>query len=336
MRGKYLIACGLVASQCGAATWSWDLPKGFPEPWVPADNPMTFEKVRLGRYLFYDKRMSADGTMSCATCHQQKLAFTDGLRVGVGVTGERHSRGAMSLVNVAFSGALTWVDQAPKTLEDQALVPMFGEHPVELGLRRDGRLVATLHSDSRYAVWFPQAFPGVADPFTIENATRALACFERSIISARSPYDRYHYGGDDTAVSEAAKRGEVLFFNQNLSCFRCHGGYNFSDATVSKSSAGRDIQFHVTAVSKTGKFKSPTLRNIAVTAPYMHDGTIPQLDGVIDHYATGGRARRDRPDKDPLMAGFKITPAERADLIEFLKSLTDEEVLHDPRFSDPW
>ncbi len=329
--------------------WTWNLPKGFPKPRVPADNPMTVAKVELGRYLFYDTRMSVNGKSSCATCHKQELAFTDGRAVSVGATGESHPRGAMSLVNVAYSGALTWSNPRLKDLEEQALTPMFGEHPLELGLREGDGFVPMLRADAKYRILFEQAFPADTDRFTIQNVTKAIACFERSIISARSPYDRYHYDRDDTAVSDSAKRGEILFFSQHLSCFRCHGGFNFSDATVSENSARREIEFHNTGLTYAapnvgiyeftksaadiGKFKVPTLRNIAITAPYMHDGSIANLEGVLDHYSSGGH---DHPNKNPLIGGFKLSTQDRADLITFLESLTDEAVLHDPRFSNPW
>jgi len=336
-RGTFLALLGVALSACPAVpaeagSYQWNLPKGFPQPHVPADNPMTAAKVELGRYVFYDTRLSVTGRFSCATCHRQELAFTDGHKVGVGATGERHSRGAMSLVNVAYAGVLTWADPRMKILEDQALVPMFGGHPVELGLQRDG-LPAQVASDARYRALFGQAFPG-AEPVTVQNIIRAIACFERSIISARSPYDRYHYGDDDNAVSDAAKRGEVLFFSRQLSCFRCHGGFNFSDATVSAANAGREIPFHNTGLSADPReFKTPTLRNIAITAPYMHDGSIATLAGVLDHYASGGRAN---PQKDALIAGFSLTLRDRDDLVAFLESLTDQAVLHDPRFANPW
>jgi cytochrome c peroxidase len=348
-------------------SWEWNLPKGFPKPHVPADNPMTAAKVELGRYLFHDTRMSVNGKSSCATCHKQQLAFTDGLPVSVGATGQLHSRSAMSLVNVAYSAALTWSNPPTKELEDQALVPMFGDHPVELGLREGDGFLPMLQVDSGYRALFARAFPGDAAPFTMKNVAKALASFERSIVSARSPYDRYHYGGDDSAVSESAKRGEILFFNQHLSCFRCHGGFNFSDATVSANNEGRTVEFHNTGLyniagplsypapnvgtyeftrvaTDVGKFKAPTLRNIAVTAPYMHDGSIATLEGVLDHYAAGGRTiesgpnrgtGHDNPNKDHLIGGFQLSRQDRDDLIAFLESLTDREVLRDSRFADP-
>jgi cytochrome c peroxidase len=274
----------------------------------------------------------------------------------------------MSLVNVAYSGVLTWNNPGMKRLEDQALTPMFGDHPVELGLREGDGFLPMLRSDPKYALLFDRAFPGDAGPFSVSNVTKALASFERSIISARSPYDRYHYGGDDSAVSDAAKRGEMLFFDQRHSCFRCHGGFNFSDATVSENNPDREVEFHNTGLynvagalsyplpnagayeyTKTaadvGKFKTPTLRNVAITAPYMHDGSIATLEGVLDHYAAGGRTidsgpyagiGRDNPNKDHLIHGFTLSTQDRADLIAFLESLTDEEVLRDPRFANPW
>jgi cytochrome c peroxidase len=369
-----VFACGIVwnlsleAQSDSSQGYVWSLPKGFPKPRVPADNPMTAAKVELGRYLFYDARMSVNRKASCATCHKQELAFSDGRPVSAGTTGEKHPRGAMSLVNIAYSAVLTWSNPQMKELERQALVPMFAEHPVELGLREGDGFLDMLRSDQKYQGLFDRAFPEPGERCTIANVTKAIASFERSIISARSPWDRYHYGGDDNAVSEAAKRGEILFFSQPLSCFRCHGGFNFSGATVSEEHQVRDPEFHNTGLynvpgvfsypapnlgvfeftrdpKDVGKFKAPTLRNVALTAPYMHDGSVSTLDDVLDHYAAGGRTVRsgpyagighDNPNKDSLIAGFRLSGQNRNDLVEFLKSLTDEEVLHDPRFANPW
>lgn len=360
------------ADPASSDAWVWNLPKGFPKPRVPPDNPMTAAKVELGRYLFYDTRMSVNGRSSCATCHKQELAFTDGKPVGVGATGEKHSRSAMSLVNIAYSAVLTWSNPQLHDLEQQALTPMFGEHPVELGLHEGDGFLPMLHADSRYREMFARAFPGGSDPITIANVTKAIASFERSIISARSPYDRYHYERDDSAISESAKRGEILFFNQHLSCFRCHGGFNFAGDSVGEGrgerEGEREVEFHNTGLynvagkfsypppnvgifeftknpADVGKFKAPTLRNISVTAPYMHDGSIATLDGVLDHYAAGGRTvtsgsyagvGHNNPNKDPLVGGFELSARDREDLIAFLQSLTDQAVLHDPRFANPW
>src|ERR1700744_1400148 len=361
---RVFLAAGLLLAGgngfCAAAgpeggVYAWNLPKGFPIPYVPPDNPMTAAKVELGRYLFYDTRMSINGKSSCATCHKQELAFTDGRAVGVGATGESHSRGPMSLVNVAWNASFTWSNPHIKTLEEQALVPMRSLQPVELGLHDDGApFLPIARADATYQPLFARAFPGENDPYTVTNVTKAIASFERSIISGQSPYDRYHYNRDDNAISDSAKRGEGLFFNQHLSCFRCHGGFDFSSPTTSAAHPGRRVEFHNTGLynpypapnvgifeytkvpADQGKFKTPTLRNIALTAPYMHDGSLRTLEDVLDHYAAGGKNGHDNPNKDPLIGGFTLSTEDRADLIEFLKSLTDEALIHDPRFSNPW
>ena len=286
---------------------------------------MTVAKVELGRHLFYDKRMSVNRKSSCATCHKQELAFTDGRPVAVGTTGEHHTRGAMSLVNVAYSSALTFNTPGVTRLEEQALVPMFGEHPIELGLRPGDGFLLSLRSNAKYQVLFERAFPEETDRFSIANVLKAIACFERSIVSARSPYDRYHFDRDDSAVSDSAKRGEILFFSQPQSCFRCHSEANFG--------GGREFRNTGLSATDATPFQAPTLRNIAITAPYMHDGGMATLDAVIDHYSAGGH---DNSHKDPLIAGFHLTAEQRADLIAFLQSLTDDAVLHDPRFANPW
>jgi cytochrome c peroxidase len=342
----YRVILWALIAQSGVALMAQDLPKGFPKPPVPIDNPPTTPKIELGRYLFYDRRLSVNGKSSCATCHRQELAFTDGLPRAVGATGEKHPRGAMSLVNVAYSAVLTWSNPGITSLEQQALVPMFGEKPLELGLRAGDGFLARLKSDPKYHELFAHAFPADTDPFTVANVAKAIASFERSIVSARSPYDRYHYGGDDSAVSDSAKRGEILFFSRQLSCFRCHGGFNFSGNTISARHPATELEFRNNGVygapglfeftkdpKDSGKFKAPTLRNIALTAPYMHDGSLATLDAVVSHYAAGGHKD---PNQDPLVAGFALSSQDRIDLIEFLKSLTDEAVLQDRRFANPW
>jgi cytochrome c peroxidase len=351
------------------AVYVWNIPKSFPKPRVPVTNPMSEAKAELGRHLFYDTRLSANGTQACASCHEQERAFTDGKPRAIGSTGEVHPRGAMSLVNVAYAAALTWGNPTMTKLEDQALVPMFGDHPIELGLQRPGTaLLARLRQEPRYPPLFEQAFGPGDDLFTIDHVTQALASFERTIISARSPYDRYHDDRDDGAIPAAARRGETLFFSQPLSCFRCHGGFNISGAVDFEGHHDAGVEFHNTGLynlagalsypppntgiyevtgksEDVGKFKAPTLRNIAVTAPYMHDGSIATLEDVLAHYEAGGRTISDgpnrgighaNPNRSPTVRGFTLTPDQRADLIAFLTALTDEPLLHDPRFADPW
>ena len=349
------LACAVALTAClPAADFYWNLPKGFPRPPVPADNPMSPEKVELGRYLFYDKRISINGKESCGSCHRQELAFTDGRAHAEGTTGQTHPRSAMSLVNVAYAPTLTWADPALHSLEEQALMPMLGDHPIELGLKGHERdFLNAVRSDPVYQRLFPRVFGADVDVYTLENVTKALAAFERAIISMRSPYDRYRWGGDQSAISDAAKRGELVFnSSERAGCFQCHGGWNFSGEIRfegSRQEQGHGAFFN-TGVSiyeppnrgiyeKTlqphdvGKFRSPTLRNIAVTAPYMHDGSLATLEDVIAHYEAGGKMAD--PNKSPILRPFRLTDQEKSDLIEFLKSLTDQDLLTDPRWSDP-
>lgn len=343
----------LAISVMSGADWAWKLPPGFPVPHVPANNPMHAAKVELGRHLFYDKRMSINGKQSCAGCHRQEFAFTDGRARAEGATGQLHPRSSMSLVNVAYAPVLTWAHPTLDSLEDQALIPMLGEEPIELGLKgREDDFLALATQDLTYRRLFVAAFPGETN-IAMGHVTQALAAFERSIVSMRSPYDRYRWGGEPSAISSAAKRGEILFFSsERAGCFRCHGGWNFSTVRVEGGAAGADEAIFVnTGVSDyatpnrglyertwrqddVGKFRPPTLRNIALTAPYMHDGSIPTLEAVIDHYAAGGRGKH--ANKTDLLQPFRLSEAERRDLIEFLKSLTDLEAVRDPRWSDPW
>ncbi len=375
MRRHLLLLCaaGLSALTVASArqpepdAFTWTLPTGFPAPVVPADNPMSVAKVELGRHLFHDTRLSANATQSCASCHQQARAFTDGLARSIGSTGERHPRGSMTLVNVAHARVLTWADPAQTRLEGQALVPMFGDHPVELGLDGTGTWLEVLRRDAVYQRLYAAAFPGDVGPMTQDHVVKAIATFERSLVSARSPYDRYHFDRDEGALPDAARRGEVLFHSRPLSCFTCHGGVHFSGA-MGSGMAPVAVEFHNTGLynlpgllsypvenpglfeatkqaGDVGKFKPPTLRNIAVTAPYMHDGSVATLEDVIDHYAAGGRTiahgahqgvGRDNPNKARAIGGFTMTAEQRSDLVAFLRSLTDEAVLRDPRFTNPW
>ncbi len=345
----------LLAAKLAAADFAWTLPKGFPRPVIPAGNPMNVAKVELGRHLFYDKRMSVNGKGSCGSCHVQKFAFTDGRSRAQGATGQIHPRSSMSLVNVAFVPRLTWADPNLGSLEEQALIPMLGEDPIELGLKgHEQAFLTTVQGDALYRRLFPQAFPGDHDLFTLGNVTKAIAAFERSIVSFRSPYDRYRYGHDETAISESAKRGEILFSSsERARCFRCHGGWNlsgpvrfeggeqepqphalfFNTGVAVYAPPNRGLFEHTHQAEDVGKFRAPSLRNIAVTAPYMHDGSLATLEEVIEHYAAGGRY--EHPNKSRIVRGFSLTDAEKHDLIEFLKCLTDDELLRDPRWADP-
>jgi len=350
----FAFAVGLMGNLMGA-DFDWNLPKGFPRPAVPAGNPMSAAKVELGRYLFYDKRMSVNGKASCGSCHRQELAFTDGRAHAEGATGQLHPRSAMSLVNVAYEPLLTWANPALDSLEEQALIPMLGDDPIELGLKgHEPEFLKALESDVIYRRLFPKAFGETGDVYTLTNVTKAIAAFERTIISMRSPYDRYRWGGDSSALSDSAKRGELFFFSSERGgCFQCHEGWNFTTVRFegSRQRSGENSGFFNTGVEMyvspnrglyertqrpedIGKFRAPTLRNIALTAPYMHDGSLATLEEVLDHYSAAGKV--DHPNKSSILKRFQLTDRDKRDLIEFLRSLTDEVLVHDPRWGDPW
>jgi cytochrome c peroxidase len=350
-----------------AGEFAWNLPPGFPRPLVPADNPMSDVKVELGRYLFYDTRLSLNETQSCASCHQQARAFSDGRPVAVGSTGEMTPRNAPSLTNAAYNPTLTWMNPLLVHLEDQILVPLVGEVPIELGFAgREDVLLGRLRGDERYRAMFPAAFPDEPEPISIAGITRAIAAFERTLISGNSPYDRY-LRGDDHALSESALRGMEFFFSELLECTHCHGGLNFASALTHEGNPRDPTPFENTGLFNIGgtgaypepntglfsftgdprdmgRMKPPTLRNIELTAPYMHDGSMQTLDEVIEHYKRGGRLIESGPNagdgarspfKSGFLIGFPLSAQAKLDLIEFLRSLTDRDFVADPRFTDP-
>jgi cytochrome c peroxidase len=337
-----------------AAPWEWRLPPGFPEPRVPADNPMSAEKVALGRRLFHDRRLSRNETQACADCHRPALAFTDGLAHALGSTGVEHRRSAPSLANVAYAPSLTWADPKVRRLEEQARIPLFGTDPVEMGFGgHETELTLRLRADQDYAALFRAAFPGEAEPVTLDNLTRALASFERTLVSGNSAYDRLVYQGKMDALSDSAWRGMRLFYAGRPGCSGCHGGLLFSggfdygglerpapprflDNGLLRAAERRGPDVIDAGLARAtgrrrdgGLFKVPTLRNIALTAPYMHDGRIATLAGVLDHYA---RVPAAHPGGNTAAA---LTPEEREDLLAFLASLTDETFVSDPAFAAP-
>lgn len=350
-----LLAAGCGPSLPSTTPWVWDLPPGFPEPPVPDDQPLTVEKVELGRALFFDERLSGNQTQSCATCHDPELAFTDGRAQALGSTGEQHRRSSMALANVAWFPALTWADPTVVRLEEQAKKPMFGETPVELGLAgREEEVLDRLAADPDLAAGFAAAFPELAEPITIDTLVSAIAAYERTLVSGDSPYDRW-VAGDASALPESAQRGYALFTSERINCVACHGGFLFADNVATADEPSPEVLYHNTGLYNVdgagaypetdqglieitglpedmGKFRAPSLRNVWVTAPYMHDGSIGTLDDVLDHYAAGGRTifygdnagvGAENPYKSERITGFTLTDAERADLLSFLQNLTD-------------
>ena len=367
MRAWMPFALACLLSACGqrATPYQWTLPPGFPAPRVPADNPMTVEKVALGRRLFYDTRLSGNQTQSCASCHIQSHGFAEAAKTATGSTGEVHHRNTMSLTNVAYNATFTWAHSGITTIEQHVPIPLFGDAPVEMdAARNDAQVLARLTADPAYVREFAAVFG--SDEINFDRVAKAIASFVRSLTSFASPFDRYAYYGEDGALTEAQIRGLNLFMTERLECSHCHSGFNFSQFVTHESARVEDRAFHDTGlyflatppagpfdfglslVTKQDadryKFKAPTLRNVARTAPYMHDGSIGTLEEVLDFYAAGGRNivdgpfrgdGRRNPGKSPFVKGFDLTPQEKADVIAFLNSLTDERFLTKPELAAP-
>lgn len=378
MKRLALLTAGVLGVATGVAALVWSraepahpvvpvLPDWMPRPPAP-EEPLTDALVDLGRHLFYDARLSDDGTIACASCHEQARAFSDGRETSVGIGGAIGRRNAPGLANVAYFPTLTWVNPHFDTLEFQALTPMFGTEPAEMGnAGHEEALFARLAADPWYRSAFARAFPQrpAPDLFTI---TRALAAFERTLLSFDSAYDRATYGHDAEAMSDSARRGQELFFGHPFECYHCHAAPLLSDNIQTARMPFPENAYHNTGLyniggtgaypvgatglaeftarpEDMGRFRTPSLRYLALTAPYMHDGSIPSLRDVILHYAAGGRTIADGPHagigarnpwRDPLVTGFAITEAQIADLIAFLESLTDARFTTDPAFADPW
>jgi cytochrome c peroxidase len=328
----WLLLIASLASQLCAA-YTWHLPRGFPTPAVPADNPMSDAKVALGQRLFFEPRLSVNGRYSCASCHEAARSFSDGRSVAVGATGQALPHNAMALVNVAYNVSFGWTQRHVRSLEAQMLQPMLNQHPVELGLAgRQRSLCAQLAADPGYAADFAAAFPdeahsasGTRGPVTFDHVVKAIAAFERTLISGRSSFDRYVFDGEHAALSPQAKRGMALFFSARVGCAGCHSGFNFSGNWRDTQGATGQASFANDGTSE-GPMRVPTLRNIALTAPYMHDGRFATLQQVLEHYSRLGEGRHAAGSTgyDRRLPRGALSASERAELIAFLDSLTDE------------
>jgi cytochrome c peroxidase len=329
-----VLATALPASGCGgsprAELVDVVLPNGVSggtlADTAPADNALTEARAELGRRLFFDGRLSRTGLVSCSSCHAQAHAFSDPAPVSTGVDGRTGTRNAPALVNLAWGATFFW-DGRVASLEEQAGKPI--ENPLEM----DSPLadaVARVGGDAGYA----RAFVAAYDAGLTEETLRfALASFVRTLVSGSSPYDR-HLAGDDAAFGVAEARGEALFFSERAACFHCHppgsltnDGYFNDGSYVAGGDPGRQA---ITGLpGDLGKFKVPGLRNVAASAPYMHDGSLATLPDVIDQYDRGGRGD---PSTDPQIRPLGLMPGEKADLLAFLRSMTDDAFLSDPRF----
>jgi cytochrome c peroxidase len=301
-------------SRVPAADFAWTLPPGFPEPAVPADNPMVAAKVALGRGLFADTRLSATGKHSCQSCHEPSRAFTDGLARSRGVAGDELPLNAPTLLNVAYNPSHGWTDPSIRTLEQQMRGPLFNEHPPELGLKgREGEVERRLADDPAMAQAFRAAFPQDPAPVSMSNVIRAIAAFERTLLRGGSAFDRYVFLGEHDALDDSQKRGMALFFSPRTGCSRCHGGINFAGPWVDRDHPEAEPAF---ADTGGGRVRVPTLRNLGATAPYLHDGSLPNLDAVLARYErlAGGAA-------DPRLRRGRLTTEELASLRDFLGAL---------------
>lgn len=308
-----------------------DPPLGLPVVPVPTDNPPTPETVALGRKLFYDKRLSANNSISCASCHNPRLNFTDHQPHSTGVGGKLGTRNAPTVLNAAYERAQFW-DGRAKTLEEQVGGPMANSvemnQPHEVAVKK-------LNADPEIKREFEKAF-GPGD-VTLGKIEQAIASFERTLISGDSPFDRYEFGGDKKALSPAAIRGLAVFKDPHRgNCAVCHTISQryalFTDGKFHNLGVGVNDEGELADLGRydetkrdadKGAFKTPALRNVALTAPYMHDGSLKTLKEVVDFYAGHGNSN---PHRDPLISTIKLTGRDRSDLVEFLKSLSSSSI----------
>ena len=298
------------------------IPGGFPEMDFPEDNGFTPARWELGKKLFYEKRLSRDGSLSCASCHKQSLAFADDVAFSPGVDQAPGTRNAPTLANIGYHPYMLREGGVP-TIEMQVLVPIQEANEFDHNIVD---IVEELKSDEDYKQMSMEAYNRSFDPFVL---TRALATFERSLISGNSAYDQW-VNGDEGALSPPQIRGMNLFFSEKAKCSECHGGFNFTSYAFENN--GLDSVYSDPGRFRfTGKeedratFKTPTLRNVGLTAPYMHDGRFSSLEEVIDHYNSGGM---NHPNKNESIQPLNLTNQEKKDLADFLKSLTDYEFIN--------
>ncbi len=295
------------------------VPKGFPYPDIPVDNLPTQNRIDLGRKLFFDPILSRDSTISCSSCHHSDLYFTDGLPLSLGIDSNHAFRNAPSLINVAYQPYMFWDGGVP-TIEQQVLAPI--SNPLEMDFDVNA-VIERLKQHAEYVTLFKKAYNQEPTVFAL---TRAIANYERTLFSGRSAYDEFQYYGNASALSASSLNGKNIFFGEKGECFHCHNEYNFTDNSFKNN--GLYLQYadsgraRITLLpSDVGKFKVPSLRNIAMTAPYMHDGSIATLSDVIEHYNSGGKPH---PNKSGLIKPLNLTEQEKEDLLNFLLSLTDQ------------
>ncbi len=301
----------------------YDTPKGFPPVEFPEDNFPTFERIALGKKLFFDVNLSRDSTVSCASCHQSQYGLADNLSLSDGVFGRKGFRNSPSLLNVAYQEKLM-MDGGVATLEMQVEAPLTDHLEMDM---TGPELIERLEQNEEYMQLFREAYP---DRHAYYIYTRALACFERSLVSANSVYDSWLLEGIELGQSQ--ERGRQLFFSERTNCSSCHSGFLFSDQSFRSNGLYTNYadpgRARVTELAEDqGTFKVPSLRNIASTAPYMHNGSLSSLKEVIEHYNSGGA---DHPNKDFRIKALNLNEQDQRDLVNFLKTLTDKSIQISP------
>ncbi len=303
------------------------LPSGFPMPNIPEDNKLTLERIDLGKKLFFDKLLSKDQTISCGSCHAQEIAFSDRSAFSLGVNDSISSRNSMPLINLAWSKSFFWDGGVP-TLELQVIAPIENHKEMNLSL---SEAIARLSSHPEYPALFKKTYDRAPDVFSL---VRAISCYERTLISGNSKFDQYYYQGNTTALTTSELKGMNLFFSDSTHCASCHNGINFTNGTFQNNGIYESYQdpgrYKITYDNADfGKFKVPTLRNIALTGPYMHDGSKSTLEEVLEHYLSGGK---NNTNKSAHVHQLHLSNEEKADLLNFLKALTDESFIANPNF----
>jgi cytochrome c peroxidase len=307
--------------------YKFKLPLGLEESAmvITPDNPMTTQKVELGRILFFDKRLSNDNTIACASCHLPQYGFTDGQPVSAGIRGQKGGRSAPASFNRVFSSAQFW-DGRAATLEDQSIGPFT--NPIEHGFPNYEVMITKMKKIQGYKTLFLQTF---GEDITIGNVGKAIASFQRTVLSGNSPADRFDQGGEAEAIPATAQRG-LLLFRDKARCTKCHSGFNFTDEKFHNLGIGWDEnkvdlgRYMVTKNAEDiGSFKTPTLREISRSAPYMHDGRFKTLEEVVNFYNQGGVKN---PHQDPLILPLELTKEEKQDLVQFLRTLAGEGWKH--------
>jgi cytochrome c peroxidase len=336
--------------------------------YLNTENVFSKEKAALGRYLFYDRRLSVNNTKACASCHAQPFSFTDSYNRSIGALGDLHQRNSKPLINIVFEKYLTAADSSIHFPEAQINKPMFNEHPVEMGVKGNEKIIiGRIQKDEYYTTRFKKIFSGEKEPVSIKNIQYSITSFIKTILSFNSPYDKYYFKKDNRAMNDDQLQGMKLFFSTDLNCSSCHGGINFSKPSVKNTQGVAEFYFNMGLYNinnqggypsfdqgladitnnptDIGKYKVPTLRNLAFTAPYFHDGSAATLNDVMAIYENGGRNilaglykgdGRNNPNKHPLIKEFKLNSQQRKNLVAFLLSLSDSSVLINPAYANPF